>query len=207
MEVLANRNSKNLSKDQVMGIISLIEDGRNQKYVANLVDVNQSAVSRVVALALRYWHLLEMSHNWLTRDNNVCWRSILNSSGFATKTCSCNSIATWLVTVYTTVRQILRQSGIRTRVAASAPRLTRKHHIARLTFARKHVNWKIDNWTYSSQMSRDSIYTLQIENTSLSNRRRTLFSVQHKTIDQFRRWLDCALERNIIDVSQLNWLY
>jgi transposase len=48
MDIHANFNL-NLTRDQVIRIITLVEDGRSQRYVANLVGVNQSTVSRVVS--------------------------------------------------------------------------------------------------------------------------------------------------------------
>jgi hypothetical protein len=45
-----------------------------------------------------------------------------------------------------TVRNRLREDNIRARVPARAPQLTRQHRVARLAFAREHVNWDIGDW-------------------------------------------------------------
>jgi hypothetical protein len=45
-----------------------------------------------------------------------------------------------------TVGNRLREDNIRARVPARAPQLTRQHRVARLAFARKHVNWDIGDW-------------------------------------------------------------
>ena len=45
-----------------------------------------------------------------------------------------------------TVRNRLREDNLRARVPAKGPLLTRAHRVARLEFAREHVNWGIEDW-------------------------------------------------------------
>ncbi|XP_072383871.1 uncharacterized protein [Diabrotica undecimpunctata] len=143
----------NLTRDQVVRIISLSEDGRSQRYVANLVGVNQSTVSRVVvryretglyerrAVTGRPRTTMHVDNRFLVLQ--ALRRRHVTSSQLQHDLAKCTRN---VVVSLETVRHILRQSGIRARVAATAPRLTREHRIARLTFAREHVNWNIDDW-------------------------------------------------------------
>lgn len=45
-----------------------------------------------------------------------------------------------------TVRRRLHGAGIASRRPATGPRLTRQHRVARLAFARDHVNWTLEQW-------------------------------------------------------------
>ncbi|XP_072376013.1 uncharacterized protein, partial [Diabrotica undecimpunctata] len=137
---------------QVVRIFSLIEDGRSQRYVANLVGLKQSTVPRVV---VRYRETGLYERRAVTGrpratthvDNRFLVLQALCRRHVTASQVQHDLVETRNVRVSTeTVRHILRQSGIRARVAVTAPRLTREHRIARLTFAREHINWNIDDW-------------------------------------------------------------
>lgn len=149
----AHRNvHSNLTRDQVVRIITLIEDGRSQRQVANLLEINQSSVSRVVAryretggyerrpVPGRPHCTTRADDRFLSlqalRRRHVTARQLQNDLSRARNT----QVSTQ------TVRNILRRDGITARVAVSAPHLTREHRVARLRFAREHVNWDIDDW-------------------------------------------------------------
>lgn len=59
-----------------------------------------------------------------------------------------------------TVRNRLRESGLRARTAARGPMLTVAHRRARLQYARDHVNWSMRNWNnvFFSDESRFCLY-------------------------------------------------
>lgn len=166
MEGRANINL-NLPRDQVVRIVSLIEDGRSQRYVANLVGVNQSTVSRVVA---RYHEtggyqrraVPGRPHATTPADNRFLLLQALRQRHITATQLQYELAATRNVRVSSeTVRHILRQSGIRARVAVTAPRLTREHRVARLAFAREHMNWNINDWgnVLFTDESRFCLYT------------------------------------------------
>lgn len=144
----------NLTTEQVARIIALIEDGRTQTYVANLMNINQSSVSRAVSryretgnyrrrpvfgrprctsrqddryLRLQALRLRHVTARQLQNDLNNVRNTRVSSQ---------------------TVRNRLRESGIRARVAVTVPHLTRAHRVARLRFAREHVNWTINDWAH-----------------------------------------------------------
>ncbi|XP_072400174.1 uncharacterized protein [Diabrotica undecimpunctata] len=142
----------NLTRDPVVRIISPIEDGRGQRYVANLVGVNQSTVSRVV---VRYRETGLYERRAVTGrpratthlNNRFLVLQALRRRHVTASQLQYDLAETRNVRVSSeTVRHILRQSGIRARVAATAPRLTREHRIAGLTFTREQVNWNVDDW-------------------------------------------------------------
>ncbi|XP_072376104.1 uncharacterized protein [Diabrotica undecimpunctata] len=125
-------------------MISLIEDGRSQRYVANLVGVNQSTVSRVV---VRYRETDLYGRRAVTgrpratthMDNRFLVLQALRRRHVTARQLQHDLAETRNVRVSSeTVRHVLRQSGIRARVAATAPRHTRENRITRLT--REHVN-------------------------------------------------------------------
>lgn len=142
----------NLSRDQVIRIVSLVEDGRSQRYVANVVGVNQSTVSRAMT---RYTETGEYErrpvqgrprattpadNRFVTlqalRRRHVTARQLQHDLAVTRNTHVCSE----------TVRSILRGVGIRARVSATAPRLTRQHRVARLAFAREHMHWTVEDW-------------------------------------------------------------
>lgn len=142
----------NLTPEQVARIVALIEDGRSQTYIATVMGINQSSVSRAVGRYRetgsyrrrpipgrpscttpadnRYLRLQAL------RRRHVTARQLQNDLARARNT----RVSTQ------TIRNRLRQIGIRPRAAVTAPRLTREHRVARLRFAREHVNWHINDW-------------------------------------------------------------
>lgn len=151
MNVRRNVHS-NLERDQVIRIITLIEEGYSQRHVAHALGVNQSSVSRALA---RYREIGSCERRPVpgrprctTRGDErfVTLQALRRRHLTARQLQSDLSRARNTVVSTQTVRRILRRDGIRARVALTAPHLTRAHRVARLRFAREHVNWGIGDW-------------------------------------------------------------
>lgn len=142
----------NLTPVQAAQIVALSEDGRSQRYIAQVMNINQSSVSRI----LRRFRETGVYHRrpvpgrprctipaddrflrlQALRERHITARKLRNDlSRVRNVQISINS-----------VRNRLREVGIRARMPVTAPLLTRAHRVARLRFARQHVNWNVNDW-------------------------------------------------------------
>lgn len=129
-----------------------MEDGRSHRYVARLLNVSHSTIQRVlgrfretgrntrrpgcgrkrksVALDDRFLILTSLRDRHLT---SVQTRNRLREIRGT-------NLSVW------TVRRRLQEVGLNACRPATGPKLLRHHRVARLQFAREHVNWNLGQW-------------------------------------------------------------
>lgn len=131
---------------------TLVEEGRSMRYVARILGVNHSTISRLLER-----HRATGSHSrrhgqGRKRATNVRDDRFLRQNALRNRTATSSQLRNDLETVRNvqvsalTVRRRLRDAGLISRRPIKAPELTRAHRVARLRFARAHENWNIDDW-------------------------------------------------------------
>lgn len=143
---------RNLREDEAVKAVTLINEGYSQRYVANLLGVTQSTISRTFK---RFNELGSYSRtpgqgrkkSTNARDERYLVNTSLRNRRFTSSELSRALAAARNVIVSArTVRRRLNEGRLHSRRPATAPLLTREHRVMRLRFAREHVNWTIDNW-------------------------------------------------------------
>ena len=141
-----------LSHDEVVRALTLLEDGRSQRYVARVLGVNHSTIVR---LARRYHETGSVARRPGQGRRRVTspWDDrFLHLTALRTRHCTAGLLQMELFGArdvdisVETVRNRLREDNLLARVPAKGPLLTRAHRVARLEFAREHVNWGIEDW-------------------------------------------------------------
>lgn len=143
------RLTRHVTNEEAARIIALIQDGRSQRYVAGVIGVQQSTISRVVNRYQETGQLTRRPGQGRGRVTSVVDDRYLRLTALGIRHTNARRLQTDLLAARNvrmclqTVRNRLREAGLRARVPARGPRLTREHRVARLEFAREHANWNI----------------------------------------------------------------
>ncbi|KAJ3662782.1 hypothetical protein Zmor_007111 [Zophobas morio] len=159
---VSQRLTLHLTHDEVVPALTLLEDGRSQRYVARVLGVNHSTIVR---LAQRYHETGSVARRPGQGRRRVTsqWDDrFLRLTALRTRHCTTRLLQMELFgarDVYIsvqTVRNRLRKDILRARVPAKGLLLIRAHRVPRLEFAREHVNWGIKDW--ENVTSLDSVF-------------------------------------------------
>lgn len=159
---------RRLTEEQAVKVITLIEDGRSQRYVANVIGVQQSTISRIVSRYRETGQCSRREGQGRRRITTAVDDRFLRVTALRTRHCTARMLqrdllaATNVNMSLQTVRNRLREHNLRAMVPARGPRLTRAHRVARLQFAREHVDWGLAEWSnvLFSDESRYCLYSL-----------------------------------------------
>lgn len=147
------RHNRHLTEEEAVKVITLIEDGRSQRYVANIIGVQQSTISRVVRRYRetgQYCRREGQGRRKITAavDDRFLRVTALRTRHFTARMLQNDLLAARNVNIsLQTVRNRLREDNLRASVPATGPRLTRAHRVARLQFAREHADWDLAQWS------------------------------------------------------------
>lgn len=143
---------RHLNETSVARAVSLIEDGRSIRYVSRILDVSPSVIHRL-------WRRYRETRGYKRRPGQGRKKKttevedrFLVLSALRRRTSTARDLqndlrtATGAVISDQTIRNRLRNAGLRSRIPFQAPRLTRQHKEARLRFAQNHVNWQLRQW-------------------------------------------------------------
>lgn len=133
-------------------VVVLIEQGHCQREVARLLNLSQSAVSRI-------YRRFQQTGGFTRRPNTRCRRSTSERDDRFIVTTSLRNRHLTAVSIQQqlrevrdvavsqwTVRRRLKEANLTCKRPATGPKLTTAHRQARLQFAREHLNWSIDQW-------------------------------------------------------------
>lgn len=143
-----------LSSETVASIISLIEDGRSQRYVANRFAVSRSTVQRVYTRFIETGsysrrHGTGPRRKTSNRDDRFIVSLVLRNRHTTAVEARNELQHVRNVNVSErTVRRRLQESTLYSRRPATGPELLRQHRVARLQFARQHQNWNVGDWRH-----------------------------------------------------------
>ena len=132
-----------ISESDAAKAVSLIEDGRSQRYVARALEIHRSLIQRAVKRFRETQKYTRKEGSGRKRatspidDRFVVLRTLRNR----------HSTAVHLQAESTnTIRRRLKEAGFRSRRPVKAPKLERQHRVAHLKFANDHTNWIMDQW-------------------------------------------------------------
>jgi transposase len=146
------RVSYHLTHEEAVQALALLQDGRSQRYVARVLGVNHSTIVRLAQRHQETGSVDRRPGQDRRRVTSVRNDRFLRLTALRTRHCTARLLQSEMLAArdveisLQTVRNRLREDNIRARVPARAPQLTRQHRVARLAFAREHVNWDIGDW-------------------------------------------------------------
>ncbi|KAJ3658704.1 hypothetical protein Zmor_010429 [Zophobas morio] len=138
MEV-PQRLTLHLCHDEVLRALTLLEDGRSQRYVARVLEVNHSTIIRLAQRSHETGSVARRPGQGRRRVTSPWDDRFLHLTALRTRHRDVD------ISVQTVTNR-LREDNLLARFPAKGPLLTRAHRVARLEFARKHVNWGIEDW-------------------------------------------------------------
>lgn len=154
---------RHLSAVEVARIIALLQQGFSMRYVAQDIGASVSVVSRA-------WLRYQDTGNYTRREGSGRSRLTTNRQDRAIvryalerRIITARNIRNDIHLRHVceqTIRNRLREAGLRPRVRAQVPRLTLVHRQVRYQFARDHINWTARDWrnVYFSDESRFCLY-------------------------------------------------
>jgi transposase len=141
-----------LNRDNCIRATTLLQSGKDQQYVANLLGVNQSTISRLARRLRETGDVRRRPGQGRKRKTSAIDDRFLTLSSLRDRTLSSIQLqnmldATRFVQVSpTTVRRRLKEVNLRARRPARCPILLPRHRRARLDFCRQHENWGMGDW-------------------------------------------------------------
>lgn len=156
-----------LSPVEVAQAVALVGDGRSIRYAARVLGTNPSTVCRAVQ-RFRQTGTFNRRHGsgrrrtTQARDDRFIMLTVLrNRHTTAVETRNLLEQVRGVNVSERTIRRRFEESGLTSRRPATGPQLLRQHRIARLQFARDHVQWTIAEWqnVLFSDESRFGLYS------------------------------------------------
>lgn len=141
-----------MSPEQVARAIALVEDGRSQRYAARVLNLPETNVRRAIR---RYWETGLYTRRrgsgrprvtGLRDDRFILMHTLRNRFSTAAETSRRLRAARGVEVSAETVRRRLQEMTLRARRPARRATLTAAHRRARLSFAREHRHWTVDDW-------------------------------------------------------------
>lgn len=146
------RQRRRLTAEELGRCIGMLENGARQRHVAEVMGVSQSVVCRA-------WNRHQTHGSASHRHGGGRVRSTTQQDDrfllisarrhrFVTATTLRNDLrnATVVNISKQTIRNRLREAGLRSRRACIRIPLTQRHRRDRLDWARGHVNWTVNDW-------------------------------------------------------------
>lgn len=142
-----------LSDVDVSRALTLLEEGRSQRDIAFRIGVSQSVISRLRTRFQETGLLTRRPGQGRPRATSIGDDRYLRVGALRNRFTTARQLQNDLVTATgtrisdQTVRNRLREAGLNSRYPVKAPRLTRRHKIARNAFARQHRYWGLRHWS------------------------------------------------------------
>lgn len=142
-----------LSPTDAARAVALIEDGRSQRYVANLLGVSQANIHRTYRRFTETGNYTRrpgsgMTRSTLPRDDRFLHLFILrNRDATAVQARNRLEDVREVNVSERTVRRRLNEVGLIARRPANGPELLPHHRVTRLQFAREHLLWNLNQWS------------------------------------------------------------
>lgn len=139
--------------EQVAQIMALIDDGRSQRYAARSLNLSEAKVRRAVARFRETGQLTRRVGSGRPRctsnidDRFIVLQTVRNRFQNAVTTNNRLRRTRHTNVSDSTVRRRLKESDFHARRPATAPKLLRRHRLARLAFARERQNWNLQQWS------------------------------------------------------------
>lgn len=134
-------------------VVALLEEGHNQRFVADQLNLSQSAVSRVYRRYRETGALVRRPGSGRRRCTSERDDRFMVTTSLRNRHQTGVSIQQHLQDVRGvtasewTVRRRLKEANLTPKRPATGPRLLPRHRQARLEFAHQHKNWTIEQWT------------------------------------------------------------
>lgn len=155
-----------LSLEDCVRAVTLMEEGRSQRYIAERLGVTQSAVSYVLRRHRENGNHQRRPGQGRKRVTNAAQDRHIVQQVLRNRTLTAPEVQNVARRTYgiqissRTIRRRLREGNLTPRIPARGPRLTAEHRRNRLQFARMHVNWEPADWSrvLFTDESRFSLY-------------------------------------------------
>ena len=155
-----------LSLENCVMAVTLMEEGRSQRYIADRLGVTQSAVSYVLKRYRENRDHQRRPGQGRRRVTNAVQDRYMVQQVLRNRTLTAPELQNVVRRTYgiqissNTIRRRLRGRNLTPRIPARGPRLTAEHRRNRLQFARMHVNWEPADWSrvLFSDETRFSLY-------------------------------------------------
>lgn len=143
---------RQLNEVEVVRAVALIENGESIRQVARNFRVSPSVIQRLWNRYRETGQYKRQTGQGRKRKTNQNQDRFLVLSSLRQRTSTAKDLQIALRMTHgvdvsdQTIRNRLREANMRPRRPVRAPRLTRRHRIARLNFAREHVAWQLRQW-------------------------------------------------------------
>lgn len=144
---------RQITAEQVARIMALVDDGRSQRYAARNLNLPESTVRRAVRRFRETGQCKREVGSGRPKsttdadDHFIVLQTLRNR--FQTAVTTNNRLRQVRQTNVSvkTVRRRLKEVNLQARRPATAPKLLRRHRVARLEFARERENWNVQQWS------------------------------------------------------------
>lgn len=139
-----------LTETECAAIVTLLEDGRSQVYVARTLSVSRSTVQNVYRRWLETGAHRRRAGSGRRRITSQRDDRFIVLASLRNRHLTAVNIQNRLLNVRRvqvsewTVRRRLHEVNLRSYRPASGPKLNQGHRVTQLTFAREHFDWSLD---------------------------------------------------------------
>jgi hypothetical protein len=134
-----------LTHEEAVPALALLQDSRSQRYVARVLGIYNSTIVRLAQTHQETGNAHRKPEQGRRRVTLLRDDRFLRLTGLRTRhsTASKGDVSQRCGNFAENYKNRLREDNIRARVPGRTSQLTRKYCVARLAFAREHVNWNI----------------------------------------------------------------
>lgn len=146
------RQRRHLNENEVARAFTLLQEGRSQRYVAQLLQISQPAIHRLlnrvreIGVSRRRPYTVRQRITTPREDRHLVRVSLQERFRTASHIRTLHFAATGRQISTQTVRRRLHEGQLHSRSAATAPELTPGHRRARRNFAQEHLDWDMEQW-------------------------------------------------------------
>lgn len=145
---------RHLDEIQVARAVTLLQEGRSQRYVAQVLQTSQPVIHRLwlrfreVGIVRRRPYPQRQRITTPREDRHLVNLSLQQRTRTASQLRNHHFEATGRRILTQTVRNRLHEGQLRSRSAAVVPHLTQAHRRARRNFGQQHYNWNMEQWSH-----------------------------------------------------------
>ena len=143
---------KNLSVEEAVRALTLVDEGYSSCHVANVIGRHRSTISRLIERFNETGSYSRRPGQGRKRCTDPRDERFLRLTALRSRRVTSTVLKSELRTVRhhvissRTVRRRLNEAGLSSRRPAKKPLLTRQHRVNRLRFARNHQHWTVHDW-------------------------------------------------------------
>lgn len=143
---------RHLSEREAVRAMTLLEEGYSQRQVARIIGCHHTTIGRTLQRFNETGSNTRRPGQGRPRATTERDDRFLRLHALRTRQVTSSEMSSLLQSTRNvsisapTVRRRLNEFGLSSRRVASGPLLTRDHRVARLRFARDHLNWSFDAW-------------------------------------------------------------